>query len=272
MANTDTVSSLAQNAANQLGWNSTFIEKQWAEETGNFTSNVWKTDNNPAGIKWYPGMTYGTKGSAAPDGGNYAHFSNPVSGYVNFINNNPRYSNVKNSKDPYTEAQTIAQDGWAQDPNYASKIMRTNANGNQTVNVSPNSSSTLPGLQQTAFGLPDIQSLLSKGLGVVVGAGIVFIGLWALMNPLSDLTTAITTSVKQISKQPFKGATNAVYGATDAVKKQGIRKSIKQAPNAIKQHRAAKKEERKLDKQEREMARDLKRMEKRDKKYGGITN
>lgn len=117
------ISDLAKQAAEELGWDAGFIERQWTLETAHFTSHVWLTDNNPAGIKWYPAMTYGTKGSAANDGGFYAHFDNPVDGYVNFVKHNPRYSNVADSKDPYIEAETIAKDGWATDPDYAKKIM-----------------------------------------------------------------------------------------------------------------------------------------------------
>lgn len=221
MANTDSVSSLAQQAAQQLGWNPTFIANQWALETGNFTSNVWKTDNNPAGIKWYPGMTYGTKGSPASDGGYYASFSNPVTGYVNFVKNNPRYSNVGNSQDPYTEAQTIAKDGWATDPNYASKVMGVTVNGNQTVNTTPNSS--IPGMQQTAFGIPsmsDIQNIVTNALGVIVGALLIGLGIWVAMNPFSDLTTAIISTVGKLSKMPLEGATNQVKNLPNNVRNQ----------------------------------------------------
>jgi LysM repeat protein len=130
-----TISELAQEAADQLGWNEEFIKKQWALETGHFTSSVWINDHNPAGIKFYDGMDYGTKGSAASDGGHYAHFDDPVIGYVNFVKKNPRYSNVKNSLDVYTEAKTIAADGWATDPAYADKIMGVVVDGGKTIEV-----------------------------------------------------------------------------------------------------------------------------------------
>jgi flagellum-specific peptidoglycan hydrolase FlgJ len=162
---TDTISNLAQQAATQLGWNPTFVLKQWALETGNFTSRLYKNDNNIAGIKWYPGMTYGTKGSAAPDGGNYAHFSDPVTGYVNFVKNNPRYSNVKNSQDVYTEAKTIAADGWATDPNYASKIMGIKVDGSQAVDTSGSGSSSNSdsGSSAPSFGIHTGPGLLLAG-------------------------------------------------------------------------------------------------------------
>jgi hypothetical protein len=232
MANTDTLSSLAKTAAQQLGWNPIFVQKQWALETGNFKSNAWKMDNNPAGIKWYPGMAFGTKGIAASDGGNYAHFSDPVTGYVQFVKHNQRYSNVSNSQDPATEAQTIARDGWATDPNYASKVMGMTVNGSQPVNIPPNSSSsTIPGLQQTAFGLPNIPDLVSKSLGVIIGAGIVFLGIWVAMNPLSDLSTAIISAAKQFSKMPLEGATNAVKNAPSAARKSMGEFSAKRKEN-----------------------------------------
>lgn len=215
---TDTISSLAQQAASQLGWNPTFVANQWALETGNFTSHVWKTDNNPAGIKWYPGMTYGTKGTAAPDGGYYAKFSDPVNGYVNFVKNNSRYNNVGNSQDPTIEAQTIAKDGWATDPNYASKVMHVKVNGNPT--FSPNGSTM-------AFGLPDIPGIITKTLGVIVGAGIIFLGIWIAMNPFADLTSAITSTLKQLGKMPLEGATNVVKKAPGVVKNQIEKKQAK---------------------------------------------
>jgi flagellum-specific peptidoglycan hydrolase FlgJ len=132
---TDTISSLAGQAAKSLGWNPDFIMAQWSLETGNFSSKVWKIDNNAAGIKWYPGMKYGTKGTAASDGGYYAHFSDPVTGYVNFVDNNPRYSNVSNYSTVAGEAQAVKNDGWATDPNYVSKILGMKVNGSQTVQL-----------------------------------------------------------------------------------------------------------------------------------------
>lgn len=194
MTTTDSVSSLAKQAASQLGWNPQFVEKQWALETGNFSSNVWKSDNNPAGIKWYPGMTYGTKGTAASDGGYYAKFSNPVEGYVQFVNNNKRYSNVKNYSTVQGEAQAIKNDGWATDPNYVKKILSENPNGNQSVTVDSSTTQDSTGLTDTTFGLPSASSIgkiVSQGLGILVGAGIIFMGIYITMNPLSDLSSAI---------------------------------------------------------------------------------
>lgn len=220
---TDSIQSLAQKAAAQLGWNATFIQNQWALETGNFSSHVWKADNNPAGIKWYPGMTYGTKGTPAADGGYYAKFSDPVIGYVNFVKHNPRYSNVGNSKDPYIEAQTIAKDGWATDPNYAKKVMGVKVSANQVVDVG---AGAIP-VTQTSFGLPDVPGLISQALGILVGAGLVFLGIWIAMNPFSDLTTAITSTIKQFSKMPLESANNAVKSAPNAVRQRSQQKQVK---------------------------------------------
>lgn len=248
---TDTISSLAQKAASQLGWSPVFVANQWALETGNFTSHVWKVDNNPAGVKWYPGMTYGTKGTAASDGGYYAHFSDPVTGYVNFVQHNHRYSNVGNSKDPYIEAQTIAKDGWATDPNYAAKVMHMKVNGNKAVDVSSNG--TIPGLTNTGFGLSDVPNLLSKALGILVGAAIVVLGIWVAMNPLADLSSAITSTIKQFSKMPLEGATNAVKSAPGNVRKQKKENSQKS------------KEDKRIDKQIMQLDKHITKLEKRRK-------
>lgn len=244
-AHTDTIFSLAQKAASQLGWNATFVAKQWALETGNFKSDVFKIDHNPAGIKWYPGMTYGTKGLAASDGGYYAKFSDPVSGYVNFVKNNHRYSNVGNSQDPYTEAQTIRADGWATDPKYVSKVMGMKVDGSQTVNVSSNASTDSGSSTGTgAFGLPDIPALITKSLGVIVGAGIVFLGIWVALNPLSDLTTAIASTVKQFSKMPLEGVTKSVKNAPTAARKRKEANQVKKTEKVQKHN-----ENKALDKQ-----------------------
>lgn len=131
------ISELAQKAAEQLGWDAEIIEKQWTLETGHFKSDAWLIDHNPAGIKWYDGMTYGTKGIAASDGGHYAHFDDPVEGYVQFVQHNHRYDNVNDSQDPAIEAKTIAKDGWATDPNYAKKIMDISINSDTTAKPIP---------------------------------------------------------------------------------------------------------------------------------------
>lgn len=254
-SSTDTISSLAQKAASQLGWNPTFVANQWALETGNFKSNAWKIDNNPAGIKWYPGMSFGTKGIAASDGGYYAHFSDPVNGYVNFVKNNHRYSNVGSSQDPYKEAQTIAKDGWATDPNYAKLIMGMKVDGNQTVNVNSSSDS---GNSTGIFGLPDIPSLVTKALGVIVGAGIVFLGIWVATNPLSDLTTAIASTAKQFSKMPLEGATNAVKNAPSVFKNRRNEKKNNKMENVKKS-----KEDKKIDKQIKLLNKDIAKLDKK---------
>lgn len=117
------ISDLAHKAAAALGWNAEFIQRQWTLETGHFKSNAWIIDHNPAGIKYYEGMTFGTKGIEANDGGHYAHFDDPAEGYIQFVKHNPRYSHVGDTQDPYFEAQNIAKSGWATDPHYADKIM-----------------------------------------------------------------------------------------------------------------------------------------------------
>jgi hypothetical protein len=212
-------------------------------------------------------MTYGTKGSAAPDGGNYAHFSDPVTGYVNFVKNNPRYSNVKNSQDVYTEAKTIAADGWATDPNYASKIMGMKVDGSLAVDTSSSGSGSNSdsGSSAPSFGLSDIPNLISKSLGVLVGAGIVFLGIYIAMNPLGDLTTAIASAAKEFSKMPFEGATKAVKNAPNNFRKrknENIKKNneISGKRNEIASKR---KEEKAIDKQMKLLDKHLAKLEKK---------
>lgn len=153
---------------------------------------------------------------------------------------------------PYSETQ-----------NYVKSVMSMYKGGN--INVSGINSGNSTGT--TAFGLPDIPGLITKSLGVIVGAGIVFIGLWALMNPLSDLTTAITASLNQFSRMPFEGATRAVRNAPNAVRNRKEVKAVKTENKNV--THIDRKEAKKLDKHEKEMEREIKRLEKRNKKVMG---
>lgn len=125
-----TMRDYAQYASMQTGWDAGLIYAQWSLETGNFTSSVFKNDNNLAGIKWAsaknnPGAT--GPGSFANDGGRYAHYPNlkaGVDGYISFIRANSRYANVKNGKTLTAQATLLKEDGWATDPNYVSKVVK----------------------------------------------------------------------------------------------------------------------------------------------------
>lgn len=119
----------AQQAAKSLNWNADLVMAQWILETAHFSSHVFNTDHNLAGIKWAsaknnPGAS--GPGVKANDGGYYAHYGSVgdgVKGYVNFVGANPRYSKVSSSQDPRQEAELLHQAGWATDPEYADKIM-----------------------------------------------------------------------------------------------------------------------------------------------------
>ena len=109
---------MAQEAGKQTGWDPIFIYSQWEIETGHFTSNVLRNDNNIAGQTWQNYMPENMKGSERPkdEGGNYIHYQNAVDGYVDFIKKNPRYSDVKEKPTPEAQAKEVAQQGWAKDP------------------------------------------------------------------------------------------------------------------------------------------------------------
>lgn len=141
-----TMRDYAKQAGQQLGWSEGLIYAQWVLETGNFTSHVFKVDNNLAGIKYVSARNNpnSSRGSEANDGGYYAHFANlsaGVQGYVDFIRANSRYANVKNGKTTAEQAQLLKNDGWATDPNYVSKVLAI-AGGNSNVNVGDLGSTT----------------------------------------------------------------------------------------------------------------------------------
>lgn len=166
----------AKTASIQLGWDSGLIYAQWVLETGNFTSNVFKTDNNLAGIKFVstrnnPGAS---PGSVADDGGVYAHYpsvSAGVQGYINFIKANPRYSNVKTGKTLVEQATILKNDGWATDPTYVSKVVAI-AGGNGDVNMS----SATAGLIGSSNGITEKAGRIVKSpiFWIVLLVGLIF--------------------------------------------------------------------------------------------------
>ena len=114
----------AKQASAQTGWDPDTIFAQWAWETGWFSSPNFKNNNNIAGQTWHSGLPASMKGTARPanEGGNYIKYEDPVQGYVEFVNNNSRYANVKNLKTENEQIDEIARQGWAVDPNYASSL------------------------------------------------------------------------------------------------------------------------------------------------------
>jgi flagellum-specific peptidoglycan hydrolase FlgJ len=136
-----TMRDYAQYASMQTGWDAGLIYAQWSLETGNFTSSVFRNDNNLAGIKWVSSKNNPSAsgaGTVANDGGRYAHYPNlkaGVDGYIGFIRANPRYANVKNGKTLTAQATLLKEDGWATDPNYVSKVIKI-AGGNADIPIS----------------------------------------------------------------------------------------------------------------------------------------
>jgi flagellum-specific peptidoglycan hydrolase FlgJ len=64
-----------------------WIIAQAKHESANFTSRVYRTDNNPFGLKYYSdSVSMGTKGLAASDGGNYTHFKNDQIAFKAYLN------------------------------------------------------------------------------------------------------------------------------------------------------------------------------------------
>jgi len=116
---------LAIEASKIIEWLPEVILSQWQVETAHFTSNNFLKNNNIAGQTWQTYMPLSIKGSARPkgEGGFYIKYANPVDGYVNFIEKNPRYSKVKNFKTAEEQFKEIAKQGWATAPNYAKTLL-----------------------------------------------------------------------------------------------------------------------------------------------------
>lgn len=171
-------------ASQRTGWDSGLIYAQWSLETGNFTSHVFVTDHNLAGIKWVSARNNPNSsgpGSAANDGGRYAHYNDlasGVQGYINFIKANPRYANVKTGKTLREQAQLLKDDGWATDPDYVNKVLAI-AGGNHDVSVTvigdSGNPSTDPSLQDntTSLGTKAKEVFGSPLFWVVLLAGLV---------------------------------------------------------------------------------------------------
>jgi hypothetical protein len=115
----------AQKTASILGWDSLLIYSQWQLETGHFSSNNFKNNNNIAGQTWNSKLhPLSMRGTARPtgEGGYYIKYPSPVEGYIDFIKKNHRYDDVKTGKTAEEQAEILAGDGWAVDPKYADKL------------------------------------------------------------------------------------------------------------------------------------------------------
>jgi hypothetical protein len=115
----------AKEASQQVGWFPTVILAQWQLETGHFTSSNFVNNNNIAGQTWQSYMPESMRGTARPkaEGGYYIRYDDPVIGYVDFIQKNGRYTNVKLQETEESQIREIAARGWAVDPKYAEKLI-----------------------------------------------------------------------------------------------------------------------------------------------------
>lgn len=152
------ISPVAQTIANSNNLYASTMVAQAALESGYGTSYLTQIANNLFGIKSFDGtgvklktMEYDSKGQAYS---NYAYFKSynsimdSLQGYATFLSVNSRYANVFKSqaKDGFEAAINIQKDGYATDPNYATKLINliktynlTSLDGNTT---STNSSTT----------------------------------------------------------------------------------------------------------------------------------
>lgn len=114
----------ALDASAGTGWDPIFILAQWRHETGNFTSSNFVKNNNIAGQTWTPKYPESMKGTARPrvESGWYLRYDDAVQGYVDFVNENPRYSKVKTLATAEQQLREVANQGWAVDPNYYNAI------------------------------------------------------------------------------------------------------------------------------------------------------
>lgn len=127
----------AQRAAKETGWDPVFIYSQWQHETADFTSNVFRKNNNLAGQTWNQNMPASIKGTARPaaEGGHYIRYKDPVEGYVDFVQNNPRYRYVKEKMSAEEQAIEVKRAGWAVDERYAEKLIAKISENRKKFNI-----------------------------------------------------------------------------------------------------------------------------------------
>ncbi|NOU68404.1 hypothetical protein GC096_30720 [Paenibacillus sp. LMG 31461] len=115
----------AKEASAIIGWFPTVIFAQWQHETAHFTSSNFTKNNNIAGQTWQSYMPLSMKGTARPaaEGDYYIRYNDPVTGYVDFIQKNGRYEDVKQQGTEEEQIREIAACGWAVDTNYAMKLI-----------------------------------------------------------------------------------------------------------------------------------------------------
>ena len=104
-----------------------WIVAQARHESANFSSYVYRTDNNPFGIKWYSDkVSMGTKGVKASDGGNYTHFENDTVAFKALLAWLRRHKIPTNLTTVDQYAQALRDEGYYTDSvsNYASALRR----------------------------------------------------------------------------------------------------------------------------------------------------
>ena len=92
-----------------------FILAQMILETGWFSSDAYKIDNNPAGVTWnnnYKTRTGTTIGIQRKEGGNYVHFDNYQNAVVDYIRILNRKSKPIEAKDINDFANRLAKNGY----------------------------------------------------------------------------------------------------------------------------------------------------------------
>lgn len=113
----------ALRVSGETGWHPLFLMAQWSEETSWFTSANFRNNNNIAGQTTHD-PDDPRRGTARPrnEGAWYIKYDDPVEGYIDFVHNNPRYSQVKNYKTAEDQAVEIKRAGWATNPNYVKNL------------------------------------------------------------------------------------------------------------------------------------------------------